>query len=225
MIWTDFLRKLNPSKQQAIHQTENMMLATQKIKTSLSSMEKKQKAIEEQIETATKQIRAYAKGGDKRNATATLLKRRRLCTQQAKIFNTIYALETQLDTIDATETNTALLDAFKSSSSAFRKWKENNPIKNTEDVEAIKQDLEDQIQNSNDILDIVSQPMNLRTEDVTSAMEDIDLEDIIHEIDECEEKVQHTDTMVENNQKTGTDQEHQEKIETQINEAELQLMA
>lgn len=203
MLWTDFLRKMNPSKQQAIQESENVMIATQKIKKSLSDMEKKQESLDGQIKTLTVQISALAKKGDKRTATASLLKRRRLIAQQTKIFNTIFALETQLDTIDATETNTSLLEAFKSSSSAFKNWKDNNPIKNTEDVEAIKQDLEDQIQNSNEILDIVSQPINVKMEDVTLATENIEIEDILKEIDECEE-VQEVNVMKETKQQTLT---------------------
>ena len=185
MFWTDFLRKMNPAKQNAIHASESMLLATQKIQKSVHELEKKQNNIEEQIKTQAEQIRAHAKRGDKRAATTCLLKRRRLIAQQAKVFNTICALESQIDTIDATETNTALLAAFKSSSTAFKKWKENNPVKNAEDVEVVKQDLEDQIQNSNEILDAISQPINIPGEDV--AMENIEIDEILQEIDDVTE--------------------------------------
>eukprot|EP00961_Rhodomonas_salina_P184108 2485845-Rhodomonas_salina.1 len=158
------------------------LIAQDKIETALNNMKTRSLELANQTLALAMSAKKALQSGEKRNAHAYIIRRRRAIQQKDKVDNMILSLEQQVDAIENSELNNAVLKAFKDSSTAFTSWHSKTPVKDASEADTIRQELEDHLITAQEITDAASAPLNLGNVDLS----ELDDEEMLRELDDFE---------------------------------------
>lgn len=181
-VWLSTVDKVAPRRAARIAAEESLLLARQQTETDMQNMQRRRTTLEAQIESLTKEARSSLTNKDQRAARAIIARRRRLLTQLSQVYDMIASLETTLDNYECSETNAALLTAFKNSTNAISVWQKKATSYTAEDADAIRQEFDDQMLAANEIAQIAAQP--LVTQGIDSSIADMTVDDMMEELDD-----------------------------------------
>lgn len=158
-------------------QTSAAAGAAQDLGKKMKLLEKREQHLQKQVTALTAQARARKKKGDKKGALFCLKKRKMLQGQVEKLQNARLNLETMQLTIGSANMNREILAGMQTGASALNQI--HNDM-NVEDVEDIRDAMEEQMDVANEISDAIANPIG-------GALDDDDVLDELAEIEAEEE--------------------------------------
>jgi hypothetical protein len=182
-LWMQALQQITPTRRKEIQAFEDILIAKQEIENTLQKLNSEKDALQRQADKCSLQIKTLAKVHDKNGARQQLQKRRRYMAQINKLENIQESLEIQMETIATSETNTTVFEAFRKSTAAFTAWQKNSSLQKPEEVDSVRQDWEEQMQNAQEIAQAASQPLIVHGAQDMSA-DEMTLDEIVSEIDQ-----------------------------------------
>ena len=158
-------------------QASRAVQSVAKIKQTQERLEKRQKLLEKKIAAQIKQAKAKSKAGDKRGALMCLKRKKMYDKEIAKMQGVSMTLEQQIFNIEGAQTNVDTVNAMKEGKDALASMQ---GAVNVEQVEELREDIEEQQQRADEVGDILAEGMG------AAAMMDED--DLLAELDGLEEE-------------------------------------
>lgn len=179
-MWLSAMRKLIPHNKKDTEE-EEILIAKFQLDNEIIVMKNRRDEFEKKKDSLTNDARNALMRKDQRAAKTMLTRRRRINAQLEQIYGAIVSLESTLDNYDCAQTTTTMLNAFKNSSHTISMWHGKNNGYSVEDADAIRQEFDEQMQISNEMTQIVSQPNH--TQGFDQEINDMSLDDLMLELD------------------------------------------
>ena len=158
-----FLRKIfggsdenKTNKRKTIESKPSHIDALSKLKKTAETLEKRKTHLNTKITEFMKEAREKMKKGDKRGAMMLLKKKKMYEKEIAKIEGSQMNMEQQIITIESMYTNKLVFDNLKNTNNCIKTLHNTMDI---EDVEDLHDDINEAMENSNEISELMSRPI------------------------------------------------------------------
>lgn len=182
VVWMAFIRSIGFSVLDI--DVETRLKTENKIEECIHNMQLREQKLTTQLRDILQEGRK-ALGQGNRPLAATFTERgKRVRTQIRSVQNMMRALDIQKDSIENTELNNTIIAAFKESSNAFTSWRRKVTVTDIDEVDSLRQDIEDGIRAAHELTESTSIPLVSDWHNETCVTEE-DLERELNDLDEA----------------------------------------
>ena len=156
---------------------ENPQDTIAKLRESLETLDKREQFLDKKIQQQLADAKRYNAAGNKRMAVAALKRKKLLTDQQTKIMGAREKIELQLNAIESAKMDMEIIDNLQLGTKTMN---EMHKGMNVEKVDKVIDDMNDQIEVSNEIANAMSQPIGEVYDDdeLLQELEDEELKDL-----------------------------------------------
>lgn len=153
-----------------------------KLRETLETLDKRDQFLDKKIQQQLEEAKKYNAAGNKKMAIAALKRKKMLTDQQAKIMGAREKIELQLNAIESAKMDMEILNTLESGTKTMKEMHKGIDINK---VDEIIDNMNDQIDISNEISNAMSQPVGevFDEEDLLKELEDEELKDLEKDID------------------------------------------
>lgn len=157
-----------------------------KLRETLETLDKRDQFLDKKIQQQLEEAKKYNAAGNKKMAIAALKRKKMLTDQQAKIMGAREKIELQLNAIESAKMDMEILNTLESGTKTMKEMHKDMDVNK---VDEIIDNMNDQIDISNEISNAMSQPVGevFDEEDLLKELEDEELKDLEKDIDKIKD--------------------------------------
>ena len=157
-----------------------------KLRETLETLDKRDQFLDKKIQQQLEEAKKYNAAGNKKMAIAALKRKKMLTDQQAKIMGAREKIELQLNAIESVKMDMEILNTLESGTKTMKEMHKSMDVNK---VDEVIDNMNDQIDISNEIANAMSQPVGevFDDEDLLKELEDEELKDLEKDIDKIKD--------------------------------------
>ena len=157
-----------------------------KLRETLETLDKRDQFLDKKIQQQLEEAKKYNAAGNKKMAIAALKRKKMLTDQQTKIMGAREKIELQLNAIESAKMDMEILNTLESGTKTMKEMHKNMDVNK---VDEVIDNMNDQIDISNEIANAMSQPVGevFDEEDLLKELEDEELKDLEKDIDKIKD--------------------------------------
>lgn len=157
-----------------------------KLRETLETLDKRDQFLDKKIQQQLEEAKKYNAAGNKKMAIAALKRKKMLTDQQTKIMGAREKIELQLNAIESAKMDMEILNTLESGTKTMKEMHKGMDVNK---VDEVIDNMNDQIDISNEIANAMSQPVGevFDDEDLLKELEDEELKDLEKDIDKIKD--------------------------------------